>query len=150
MFIKGRGKVEANTTMNTGKPPFLGILWLVNQSKALFMWRCCLDKSINWLHFVSKKRVAPPPTCEFAWRSWIEQGLIYHGVCIVFLHWRIKFVLFWNGWRSDRQSTVKRLIFLVETSDVCDRCLFALTVKWYKLFDNYLLIKLLEKGKCSV
>ena len=37
VFIKGRGKVEANTTMNTGKPLFLGILRLVNQSKALFV-----------------------------------------------------------------------------------------------------------------
>ena len=43
-----------------------------------------LGRSISWLHFVPKKQVSPPVAGEGVWRSWVEQGLIYHEVCNCF------------------------------------------------------------------
>ena len=60
-----------------------------------------LGRSISWLHFVPKKQVSPPAAGEVVWRSWVEQGLIYHEVCNLFLYCTVKFVWFWNGWSSD-------------------------------------------------
>ena len=76
----------------------------------------------NWLQFGPKKQVSPPAAGEVVWRSWVEQGLIYHEVCNLFLYCTVKFVWFWNGWSSDKLSTVKRLISSYKPPDVCDRC----------------------------
>ena len=87
----------------------------MDQSKALFVWRCCLDRSINWLHCVSRKRVTPPAAGEFVWRSWVEQGLIYHEVCSVFPYCKVKFVFIlkwltqWLIWEYSETTNFLRI-----------------------------------------